>query len=321
MCYSVTVGEGIFLPTLQALSNNKTRAVLLTIVAGFLWGTSFPAIKIGLQYMDAYTFVFLRFFVASMVMLAFALATKKSALNFSGKRLVLFLGIVNGIAYLLEYVGMAYTTASKSSLLINLSAVWVALLCPVVLKERLGWKKATGVAVSIIGVTLMTTNLDFSSLAQGAFSGDLLVVAAGVVWAFFMVYNKPLANSGKSLVQPMTLLLLCTLLPLLPTAFFSAGAFVSLPLEAWLAILYTAVFCWVIPYYLWVKGLEHLSPVTSAVVLLTEIVVAVAISTLFLGDVFTMVSTVGAVLIVVAILLVSYEKPDDLSCEKPMPVA
>ncbi|MEM3880400.1 MAG: hypothetical protein QXD19_01490 [Candidatus Bathyarchaeia archaeon] len=37
----------------------KKKAVLLTVLAGFMWGTSFPAIKIGLQYMDAYTFVIL----------------------------------------------------------------------------------------------------------------------------------------------------------------------------------------------------------------------------------------------------------------------
>jgi len=107
------------------------------------------------------------------------------------------------------------------------------------------------------------------------------------------------------LVQPLTLLLVCTLLPLLPIAPFSAGVVFSLPLEAWLAILFTAVLCWVIPYYLWLKGLQQLSPVTSAIVLLTEIVVAVTISTLFLGEAFTAISGVGAILIVVAILLVS----------------
>jgi drug/metabolite transporter (DMT)-like permease len=120
-----------------------------------------------------------------------------------------------------------------------------------------------------------------------------------------MVYNKPVAMSGKSLVAPMTLLLVCTLLPLLPFAPFSAGEVFSLPLEAWLAILYTAVLCWVVPYYLWLKGLQHLSPITSAIVLLTEIVVAVTISTLFLGEAFTVVSAIGGVLIVIAILLVS----------------
>jgi drug/metabolite transporter (DMT)-like permease len=290
---------------LTGLVDNKKKAVLLTVLAGFLWGTSFPAIKIGLQYMDAYTFVFLRFLTASLVMLAILLFKQGFSFNFSQKRLILFLGVVNGVAYLMEYVGMVFTTASKSSLLINLSAVWVALLCPIVLRERLGAKKTLGVTVSLLGVFLTTTNLNFASLTQGTIMGDLLVVGAGVAWAVFMVYNKPVADASKSLVQPMTLLLICTLIPLLPIAPFSAGVVFSLPLEAWLVILFTAVLCWVVPYYLWLKGLQHLSPVTSAIVLLTEIVVAVTISALFLGEVFTLISGVGAILIVIAILLVS----------------
>jgi drug/metabolite transporter (DMT)-like permease len=287
------------------LLDNRKKAVLLTVLAGFLWGTSFPAIKIGLEYMDAFTFVFLRFLIASLVMLAVLVFKQGFKFSFSQKRLVLFLGVVNGVAYLMEYVGMVFTTASKSSLLINLSAVWVALLCPIVLRERLGAKKTLGVTVSLLGVFLTTTNLNFASLSEGTLMGDLLVMGAGVAWAFFMVYNKPVAESGKSLVAPMTLLLVCTLLPLLPFAPSSAALVFSLPVEAWLAILYTAILCWVVPYYFWLKGLEDLSPVTSAIVLLTEIVVAVTISTLFLGEAFTLISGVGAILVVIAILIVS----------------
>ena len=255
--------------------------------------------------MDAYTFVFLRFLVASLTMLAVLLITRNFNFNFSKKRLILFLGVTNGVAYLLEYVGMVVTPASESSLFINLSAVWVALLSPIVLKEQLGTKKAVGVMVSLLGVVLMTTKLDFSSLAQSAIMGDLLVIGSGILWAVFMVYNKPMVKDNKNLLQSMTWLLLFTLLPLLPTAPFSAQAFVSLPWEAWLVILFTAILCWVVPYYLWLKGLKHLSPVTSAVVLLTEILVAVAISTIFLGEVLTIISGLGAIFIVIAILLVS----------------
>jgi drug/metabolite transporter (DMT)-like permease len=287
------------------LADNKKKAVLLTILAGFLWGTSFPAIKIGLQYMDAYTFVFLRFLVASLTMFAVLLLTRNFGFNFNKKRLILFLGVTNGIAYLMQYVGMVYATASESSLFVNLSAVWVALLSPMVLKERLGGKKMAGVMVSLLGVVLMTTNLDLGSLGRGYIMGDFLVIGAGIIWAVFIVYNKPLVGESKNMIQSMTWLLLFTLFPLLPTAPFSAGTYASLPWDAWLAILYTAVLCWVVPYYLWLKGLKHISPVTSAVVLLTEIIVAVAISTVFLGEVLTLVSGVGAIFIVIAILLVS----------------
>jgi drug/metabolite transporter (DMT)-like permease len=99
------------------------------------------------------------------------------------------------------------------------------------------------------------------------------------------------------------------MLPLLPFGPFSAGTFILLLWNAWLAILHTALFCWVIPCYLWLRGLKHISPVTSSVVLLTEIVVAVSISTIFLGGALTVISSFGAIFIVVAMLLVSQADP------------
>lgn len=280
----------------------KKKAVLFTVLAGFLWGTSFPAIKIGLQYMDAYTFVFLRFLVASLVMLAVMLLTRNFSLN--KKRLILSLGIVNGAAYLLQYLGMVHTSAAAASLYVNLTVIWVALLSPLALKERLGGKKAASVIVSLIGVVLMTTNLDFASIGTATTLGSFLVIGAGFLWAIFIIYNKPLVNENSNLIQSMTWLLVFTLLPLLPAAVSIVGL-AALPAAAWLAIVYTAVFCWVIPYYLWLKGLQHISPVTSTVVLLTEIIVAAAISLLFLGEAFTFFSGIGALLIVIAILLAS----------------
>jgi drug/metabolite transporter (DMT)-like permease len=287
--------------------DDKKEALLFTVIASSLWGTSFPAIKIGLQYTDAYTFVFLRFLFASLTMLAVMLLTKNFSFNFNKKRLILLLGVTNGTAYLLQYLGMVSTFASKSSLFVNLSVVWVALLSPIVLKERIGRRKVAGVIASLLGVMLVTTNLDFGSLGLGEVVGDLLVIGAGILWAVFIVYNKPLVTESKNMIQSMTWLLLFTMLPLLPVVPFSAENFLSLTWEAWVAIIYTALFCWVAPYYLWMKGLKNISPVTSAVILLNEIIVAVAISTVFLGEALTAVSAVGAIFIILAILAVSYE--------------
>ena len=289
------------------VSDEKKAAVLFTVIASSLWGTSFPAIKLGLQYMDAYTFVFLRFLFASLTMLAVMFLTKNFSFNFEKKRLLLFLGVTNGTAYLLQYIGMVSAFASHSSLFVNLSVVWVALLSPVVLKEKLGRKKLAGVIVSLLGVVLVTTNLDFGSLGAGEVIGNLLVIGAGVLWAVFIVYNKPLVTESKNTIQSMTWLLLFTMLPLLPVAPFSAENFLHLTWEAWAAIIYTAIFCWVAPYYLWLKGLRNVSPVTSAVILLNEVIVAVIISVIFLGEVMTAASAVGAIFIVLAILAVSYE--------------
>jgi len=78
-----------------------------------------------------------------------------------------------------------------------------------------------------------------------------------------------------------------------------------LPVAAWLAIAYTAIFCWVIPYYLWSEALKSISAVSSTIILLSEVIVSLAISAIFLHDTFTLVSGIGAFSIIVAIIFVS----------------
>jgi len=288
------------------LADNKNKAVLMTVLAGFLWGTSFPAIKIGLQFMDPYTFVFLRFLIASLTLASVMLLTRNQlSLKIPQKRLLLFLGMINGVAYLLQYSGMVDTSASESSLFVNLSVVWVALLSAGLLKESLGFKKMVGIVLSLFGVVLITTNLELSSVGKSSVLAEFFVIAAGILWAIFIVYNKQLVKESNSMVRSMTWLMLFTMLPLLPILPFSAGSFATLPLIAWLTIFYTGLLCWVVPYYLWLEGLKHISPVTSSVVLLTEILVAMSISIVLLGEVLTLPSAIGGVSVIIAILLVS----------------
>jgi drug/metabolite transporter (DMT)-like permease len=284
----------------------KAKAVFLTILAGVLWGTSFPAIKIGLNYVNPYTFVFLRFLLASALMFVIMLSTKKLTYPIKQKKLILFLGVTNGAAYLSQYVGMTSTSAAEAALFVNLSAVWVALLSPKLQGETLGRRKILGVLAALTGVIFVTTNLDFSMLSGGQLIGDLLLIASGVIWAFFIIYNKNLVMTSNGILQSLTWILPLTLLPMVPFVFSSASQIPALPAQAWLAIIYTAVVCWIIPYYLWLEGLKHITASTSTILLLTEILVATAISFLLLNEILTMVMISGALLIIIAIVLVSY---------------
>ncbi len=281
----------------------KAKAVFLTVLAGVLWGTSFPAIKIGLNYVNPYVFVFLRFLLASALMFLIMLSTKKLTYPLKQKKLILFLGVTNGVAYLLQYIGMNYTTAAKAALFVNLSAVWVALLSPKLIGETLGRKKILGVLAAVTGVVFVTTNLNFSMLSGGQLIGDLLLIASGVTWAFFIIYNKTLVMTSDGVLQSLTWILPLTLLPMLPFVFSSAAQIPALPAQAWLAIVYTAIVCWIVPYYLWLEGLKHITASTSTILLLTEILIATAISFILLNEILTTIMIFGALLIIIAIVL------------------
>jgi drug/metabolite transporter (DMT)-like permease len=90
-----------------------------------------------------------------------------------------------------------------------------------------------------------------------------------------------------------------------PFSVLAGPGFFALDGWAGAAIVYTAIVCWVLPYYLWLEGLKHLSASTSTVLLLSEIVVAVIASIVVLKEPVTIFSTIGAFLIVIAIALVS----------------
>jgi drug/metabolite transporter (DMT)-like permease len=121
-----------------------------------------------------------------------------------------------------------------------------------------------------------------------------------------MIYNKQLImNSTSATFQAMTWVLIFTLFSIAPFAVLSGPRLFALSGSAWLAIFWTAIVCWVIPYYLWLEGLKHLSASTSTVLLLSEIVMAVILSIVVLKEPITVFSSIGAFFIVIAIALVS----------------
>ena len=299
------------------LFSDKTKAVFFTILAGALWGTSFPIIKIGLKTIDPFTFVFWRFFVSCITLLVVMLLFKKLELKVPNKKLLIFLGISNASGYLLQYMAMPYTTAAKAALFINLSAIWVALLSPKLLGEKFSPKKVAGVLFGLLGIVFVSTNMDFSTLNQGQTGADVLLIISGLTWAIFMIYNKKLVtNSTSATFQNMTLVLIFTFLSIAPFLVLAGPGFFALDGWAWAAIVWTAIVCWVLPYYLWLEGLKHLSASTSTVLLLSEIVVAIIASILVLKEPLTIFSTIGAFLIVIAIALVSV-RDKKANTEKP----
>jgi drug/metabolite transporter (DMT)-like permease len=293
-------------PLPNPLLSKKGKAVFFTILAGVLWGTSFLIIKIGLSTIDPFAFVFWRFLVSSVTLMVVMLFLGKLQFKINNKKLLVLLGVANGAGYLLQYAAMGYTSVAKAALFINLSAIWVAILSPRLLSESYSRKKIVGVFFGLVGIVFVSTNLDFSTLVEGQVIADLMLIVSGVAWALFMIYNKKLITSSTSaMFQWMTWVLLFTMFSIAPFTALAGPDLFALSGWAWAAIIYTAIVCWVIPYYLWLEGLKYLSASTSTILLLSEIVVAVVASVIVLKEPVTVFSTVGALFIIIAIALVS----------------
>ena len=232
--------------------------------------------------------------------------------HFLRDRRIFALGLFNALGYLFQFIGMEYTTAGKASLLINMNVIVVAVLSFLILREAMGRQKILAITISVLGVILITTNGNLQTLWSGAFIGDMVVLLGGVIWAFYIVYSKKFLNSSNSNeVNSMDLtsaVIIMTMLVLaVPAAIYSfydpssLSALTAAP--AIIAVCYTGLVCTTIAFTLYFAGLKYISASVSAVIMLLEIVFAVALAFIFLGEVPTFYTVIGGLLIGVAIYL------------------
>jgi drug/metabolite transporter (DMT)-like permease len=286
-------------------ANNSSLALL--ILSSVLWGGSFVSVKIGLEYINAYDFAFLRLASAAFVLLAVLGIQRKFELTALKEPSVWALGLLNGVGFTLQFVGLLYTTAAKTALLVDLNVVVIAILSWRAFGESFGVRKKLGVIVGVIGALLITTNGDLSTLAQGELRGDLLVFVAGLVWAVFIVFHKRVQmRRQRNVIEMSATVMLVTALSLLPMALLLGGLNLrAIVAQGWEWVAISALVCTVLPYALWVAALKAVTATIASVVGMLEVVCAMVLSTLLLGERYTAVTLLGAILVLGSILAVA----------------
>jgi len=285
-------------------------AILATLGAGLLWGSSFSVIKLGLRTIDPYWFVFLRFGCASVLALLYlGLAGRlREVAALLRNPLVIWLGVTNAVGFVFQFKGQTLTTAGHAALIINSCTIYVAIASRFLFQERFGALKTIAVAAGMGGVFLVTTGGRLGAAIGPTLQGDLLVLVAAFTWAAFILLDKRIVQTVSLDVRALTgALVIVTAVAALPCALFlGRGAFPTASPEWW-TIPYTAVFCTVIPFFLWTWGLKRITATASSVIMLSEVVFALALAAAILGERLSPVGFAGSALIVLAVLLASRE--------------
>lgn len=288
----------------------------MTTGAGAIWGTSFVAITLGLHYANPYLLLFERFLVASVAVLLIG-AFRRSARVWSEirKPWIWAVGVIYTAGFLSQFVGQDLTGASLASLLSNLFVVFTPIVAYFVLKERPNTRALAGVVIGILGVVLVYS----SSLASGGTAlGDLLLLGSALGYTVFIVMSKKLGIS--SLSSSFALMVVMTV-ESAPLAFVGGPFSVTIFTQAGglAALLWLGVPCTVIALAMYTKGLSYTGAGQSAVLLLIEIIVGVALSFILLGEGLATIQWVGAVVIGLSILVSSGRIPGlGPRCSQPL---
>ncbi|UCE45122.1 MAG: DMT family transporter [Methanobacteriota archaeon] len=283
-----------------------SRAVLLTVGASLIWGTSFPGVKWGLGYVgNDVVFLWLRFVVATAVTLSIVLWLRRFSFSVLRQPVIWLIGGLNAAAFITQYIGLNYTTASKTALLVDINVVAVAIISYFVFSERIGSKQALGITAGVAGVVLLTSDGGIS-FQRSEFVGDLMVYACGWLWALFIVMNKKMLSRFSAVELSSSAIVTSTVWLIIPVAYlFHAGADFTVEAPAWGALFYLGVVCTSVAILLWAMGLEGVSATSSATIMLLEVITALVISITLLEETLRTVAIVGASFVLVAIYLVA----------------
>src|SRR6266566_3563995 len=104
------------------------RGLSATILAGLLFGTSVPVIKLGLNFIPPNTFVALRFSFASALVALLLRRQGWVQRDLFKSREIWIIGFINALGYVLQFQGQLITSSSNAALIISTAALMIPVL-------------------------------------------------------------------------------------------------------------------------------------------------------------------------------------------------
>jgi len=293
----------------------RWQPVAVLLVLALIWGANMAIIKIGTRELAPLFMAGLRSLVASVCLYIWMKA--KGVTLFPSKRILVH-GIVVGLFFGSEfgfiYVGLGYTLASRTYILLYTSPFFVALEAHFLLKgDRLNPWKVTGLILAFAGVVALFMR-DLGSLSLSALPGDLMALAAGALWGSTTVYVKKYLSHRTVPLQtlfyqvffsaPLLLFMSIVLEDVIVSSFSSAAGF---------SVFYQCIVVAFLSYLVWFN-LIHRYPVSllHAFAFFTPVFGVFLSGGLILGEVISPSLIVALVLVSLGTVLVN-RRPRDKS--------
>ena len=274
-------------------------------------GFSGKAIIVKLAYrydgVDAVTLIMLRMLFALPLFLVMAWWASRGKAALSGKDwfAVLYLGFTGYyFSSTLDFLGLAYISASLERLILYLNPSIVMLIGLLVFKRKVSARQITGTVISYAGVVLVFGQ---ELGVQGAHTawGSLLVFASAVTYSIYLVYSGEIVRRIGSLRLvglASTVACVCCIAQFALLKPISA-AFVA-PDVIWLSVL-NATLCTAAPVLMVMMAVERIGASIAAQIGMVGPLSTIFMGTIFLGERFTALIAAGTVLVISGIFVVT----------------
>lgn len=294
---------------------NRKNIVLLATICCILWGSAFPAVKVGYSLFNIagddiatkLIFAGIRFAMAGFFVLISQAALGKDLLSFSKndtKELILLGIIQTTMQYIFFYIGLAYTTGVRGSIINGTGTFFSIILAHFIYKnDRIDFNKVIG----FLGVVIV--NLDGSNLLGTSFKfkGEGFIMLSALMLSISSIYSKKVTrNKDASIVTGYQLFIGGTILIVLGLIF--GGHLTGFTIKSSLLLVYMALISSV-AFAIWTQLLKYNKVSTICVFNFLIPVFGSVLSAIVLGDdIFNVKILIALIFVSIGIFLVYKEK-------------
>jgi drug/metabolite transporter (DMT)-like permease len=283
-------------------------ATLALLAMTACWGSTFFLIKDLLDRIPVLDFLAVRFAIATVTLfLMFPRALGR--ISPEARRQAVILGLLYGVAQILQTEGLAHTPASVSGFITGMYVICTPLLAAPLLRQRIGISTWGAVLLAVAGLAVLT----LSGLSMGY--GEALTLVAAVLYALHIVGLGAWSTAGDAMGMTIVQLMVITVICLVATA--PDGVVLPSTPADWASVVYMAVFAagLALAGQTWAQA--HLPPTRSAIIMSMEPVFAAFFAVSLGGEDPTVRMLIGGSMVVAAMLVVEVSPRRKIEAEVP----
>lgn len=278
------------------------RDLAATLLVMAIWGFNFVVAKVALQDFPPIFVTALRFFLVAAMLVPFVRVPRG---RLGG--ILVFAVLLGGIHFPMMFTGLTRVDAGTAAVAVQLQVPFSALLASFLFGDRLGWRRAAGMAIAIAGVAVIAGEPRLG----GGLGHLLLVIGASFVFAIANVHVKRMGPIGVHALNGWMALFATPMLLAMSLA-VEEGQWRSLAEASWLgwaAVLYIVLMVTVVAYGLWYPLVERYDVNQTMPWTLTVPVFGVLSGVLALGEPVTPTLLAGGALTLAGVAVIVLRRP------------
>jgi drug/metabolite transporter (DMT)-like permease len=288
------------------MNKSNFRGYLAWIAVCILWGTTYLAIRIGVESLPPMLFAGIRWIIAGLIFITIlSLLGKK----FPAKKDMLHLGVMGlsmlGIGNGLVVVGEQYINSGLAALLITTVPFWIVGMETFFSKgKKINVPTISGLLIGLLGVTLIFGN-DWKDLFDSKYYlGVLSIMGAVVAWSYGSVYSKYKKVSVHPLMSASVQMLIAGFAQTLLGYFLGEFSAISLSQSGLFSLGYLIIAGSIFGYGSYIYAIEHLPLSLVSTYAYINPIIALFLGWLVLNEKLDIFIISGAVVIILGVLLV-----------------